>query len=36
MDFGQILGSKSYDQAEQTLWYHTSLDPSILGLYTSS
>ena len=26
-DFGQILDSKSYDQAQQTLWYHTTPRP---------
>ena len=31
MDFGQILDSKSYDQAKQTLWYHTMPRPYHLG-----
>ena len=26
-DFGQILDSNSYDQAQQTLWYHTTPRP---------
>ena len=31
MDFGQILNSKSYDQAKQTLWCHTTPRPYYLG-----
>ena len=26
-DWGQILDSNSYDQAQQTLWYHTTPRP---------